>query len=246
MITDSISLSMDTYKTVLDKENLGEAHSTLLGGDLWYPPDEQHVREVLAIKELDARGLLSGNRASDDLLETLTVMQRASVEFYTFANIDRRTITLRTAALGRDAVLVVSDSATLELTPIPAERMAQRLAAALPETAPAKVHSMACDEQDFKAIAADKSLPQTNSVRDAKRVKRHLDLERLAAGQLYAAVRDASGTRRANGAPVPTWIDTEEGRILVSVDSRGWINLVGADSATIATKLHELESDLRR
>ncbi|MGH3951327.1 MAG: ESX secretion-associated protein EspG [Pseudonocardiaceae bacterium] len=236
---------MDTYKAVLDSENLGEPHSTLLGGDMWYPPDEQQVREVLARKELTGSGLMDGTRIGDDFLETLTVMQRATVEYYTFAGIERRSITVRTAAMGRDAVLVVSGGGIIELEPIPVDRMAQCLVEALPDAPAARVHSMACDETDLKGILNDKWLPSSNSVRDAKRMKRWLEAERINAGQLYAAVRDGSGSRNATSVPVPTWIDTEEGRILFSVDGNGWVNLVGAGPAAIADKLRALEQSLR-
>ncbi|MGH3516161.1 MAG: ESX secretion-associated protein EspG [Haloechinothrix sp.] len=104
---------------------------------------------------------------------------------------------------------------------------------------------MSCDSTDMAALEKDKSLPQTNSVRDAKRMKRVLDQERTNAGQLYAAVRDGIGGRKATTTPVPTWIDTESGRILLSLDSSGWLNLVGADTFTIANKLQDLEKALR-
>lgn len=246
MIRDRVSISMDTYKTVLEKENLGEPHTTLVGGEMWYPPDEQRAREIRALNELAAQSLLSRNRASDDLVETMVIMQRAAVEYYTFANLEGRSVTVRTAAMGRDAVLILSDRKSIKLEPIPVEQLGVRLVAALPETPAARVHSMSCDNEDLRAVFKDKSLPTSNSARDAKRMKRLLEAERINTGQMYVAVRDGAGGRVSTRPPAPTWFDTEEGRILLSFDSSGWANLSGADLMTMSGKLEDMEKDLRR
>lgn len=247
MIRDEVSISMETYLTVLEKENLGEPHPTLPAAHLWYPPDEEHRRNVRVLNELRQQRLIQGTRVSDAFLATLTVMQRAAVEYYTFiANKEVRQTTVRTAAIGRDAVLVQwAGDEVIKIAPIPVEQMGVRLAAALPETPAAQVHSMSCDNADLLALSKDKSLPQSGSLRDAKRMKRWLDKERIHVGQLFAAVRDNANTRRSTQAPMPCWIDTESGRVLFSPDRNGWMNLVGADMLTIAGKLEELEKELR-
>lgn len=239
---------METYLTVLEKENLGEPHPTLPGAHLWYPPDEEHRRNVRVLNELRRQGLIQGTRVSDDFLETLTVMQRASVEYYTFiANKETGQTTVRTAAIGRDAVLVQwAGDDVIKIAPIPVEQMGVRLAVALPETPAAQVHSMSCDNADLEAILKDKTLPTTKSVSDARRMKRWFEMDRINVGQLFAAVRDSAGMRRATKAPIPGWMDTESGRVLVTPDANGWINLVGADTFTIANALEQLEKALLR
>ncbi|MGH3950472.1 MAG: ESX secretion-associated protein EspG, partial [Pseudonocardiaceae bacterium] len=123
--------------------------------------------------------------------------------------------------------------------------LAIRLATAMPEVPAAHTHSMTCSAADLKAIQAGKTLALTNSVKDAKRITRWLEMERSNVGQLFAAVRDGAGSRRATAAPVPSWIDTESGRILLSPASNGWYTLAGADSLTIAGRLEQLEKELR-
>lgn len=246
MIRDEVSIDMETYTTVLEKENLGEPHSTLGGGETWYSPDETRTRDVRVLNELRQQGLVEGTRVSDDFRETLAVMQRPSVEYYTFASIDGRSTTIRTAAMGRDAVMVIRQGSRITIAPIPVEQLGLRLAAALPTVPAAPVHSMSCDDADLRAVMKDKAVPQSKSVQDAKRMNRALESDRTNTGQLYAAIRDGVGARKSTQAPVPTWFDTEQGRLLLSFDSSGWVNLVGASTLTIAGKLADLEKALHR
>ncbi|MDV6012560.1 ESX secretion-associated protein EspG [Haloechinothrix sp. LS1_15] len=246
MITRPVTISLETYATLLDKENLGDPHTTLVGGSRWYPPEVRQQRDVRVLRELTDQGLTSGNRASDDFRDTLVTMQRPAVEYYTIASIDGTTTTIRAAAHGRDALLITSHGEQIEIAPIPAEQMGARLAAALPTVPAARVHSMSCDPADLDAAEKGEAFGSDASSRDAKRMKRFLDQDRSAAGQLYAAIRDGHGRRYVNRTPVPFWLDTTEaGRALLSPTEGGWITLIGADVMTIANKLSELENSLR-
>lgn len=249
MIRDEVTISKETYATLLEKENLGEPHSTLVrAATLWYPPELRHQRDVRVLGELRSQGLVHGARVTDDFMDVLAVMQRPAVEYYTFySNVeDKRQRTIRTAAIGRDAVLVRFAGEDITITPIPAEQLGIRLAVALPEMPAAQVHSMSCDNADLEAILKDKTLPTTKSVSDARRMKRWFEMDRINVGQFFAAVRDSAGMRRATKAPIPGWMDTESGRILVTPDANGWINLVGADTFAIANALEQLEKALLR
>lgn len=120
-------------------------------------------------------------------------MQRPSVEYYTFASIDGRSTTIRTAAMGRDAVMVIRQGSRITIAPIPVEQLGLRLAAALPAVPAAPVHSMSCDDADLREVMKDKAAPQSKSVQDAKRMKRALESDRTNTGQVYAAIRDGVG-----------------------------------------------------
>lgn len=245
MIRDEVSISLETYTTVLERENLGEPHATLSGGELWYPPEEVRSRDVRVLHELRGQGLVEGTRVSDDFRETLAVMQRPAVEYYTFATIKGSPVRIRTAAQGADAVLIVRAGDSFTVAPIPAEQLAVRLAAALPETPAAQLHSMSCAFADLRAVLKDEALPGSASVSDARRMRRWLEKEQISSGHLYAAIGDGVSPRKASPAPLPVWFDTAEGRVLFSPASNGWVNLAGADMLTIASKLEEQEKLLR-
>ncbi|MDV6013720.1 ESX secretion-associated protein EspG [Haloechinothrix sp. LS1_15] len=245
MITRPVTISLETYATLLDKENLGEPHVTLLGGDRWYPPEAARERDVRVLRELAEQGLTSGNRASDDFRDTLVTMQRPAVEYYTIASIGESTKTVRTVSHGRDALLIIQEGQRIDISPIPAEQLGVRLVTALPETPAARIHSTNCATADLDAAEKGEAFGSDASSRDAKRMKRFLDQDRSAAGQLYAAIRDGHGRRYVNRTPVPCWIDTNSGRALLSVSEGGWVTLVSGDSMTLAGKLTELEQQLR-
>ncbi|MDV6011126.1 ESX secretion-associated protein EspG [Haloechinothrix sp. LS1_15] len=246
MITKPITISLETYTTLLDKENLGEPHPTLVGGELWYPPELARERDVRILHELREQGLTSGNRVSEDFHDTLRLVQRPAVEYYTFAvSPEGDQWTARTAMIGRDALLITKHGADIHLEPIPHEQLGVRLAAALPETPPAQLKSITCSVAELEALQAGKSLPPGPSSSDAKRMQRWLDLERQSAGQLYAAIRDGMNRRHTTTAPMPCWIDTESGRLLLTPDGSGWCTLTGGDTMSIAQKLSALEEKLR-
>ncbi|MBA0127607.1 ESX secretion-associated protein EspG [Haloechinothrix sp. YIM 98757] len=246
MIRQPVTISLETYTTLLDKENLGEPHTTLLGGELWYPPELARERDVRMLHELREQGLTSGNRISEDFYDTLALVQRPAVEYYTFYTAaEGGQWTARTAMTGRDALLITKDGTTIRLEPIPHEQLGVRLAVALPDTPAAQLKSITCSVDELEALQAGKSLPSGPSASDAKRMQRWLDMERQYAGQLYAAIRDGTNRRRATTAPMPCWIDTESGRLLLAPDDSGWCTLTGCDTMAIAEKLSTLEEALR-
>lgn len=247
MIRGEIVLSFEAYRTILEKENLGDPHPTLVGQGLWYPPGEARRRDERVLAELRGQGLAAGNRASDDLLEVFAMLQRPGVEYYTYYSLaeDKRQRTVRAAAIGRDAILVRYDGDQLTIAPIPVEQLGIRLAVALPDTPAAQVHSLSCDNAELDALVKGKDLRTSKSVSDARKMKRWLDAERLAVGQLFAAVRDRVNTRHVTQAPMPCWFDTPAGRVLLTPDSNGWVNLQGADTLTLAGAFEQLEKALK-
>ncbi|MGH3468141.1 MAG: ESX secretion-associated protein EspG, partial [Thermocrispum sp.] len=125
--------------------------------------------------------------------------------------------------------------------------MRVRLAAALPTTPAARVHSATCSVQDLKAIYDDELPPTTSSGGDARRIAEWLEQEHLASGELHVALRDGfSGGQRSTEAPVPLWVDTEQGRALLCQDRDGWLNFGGADLFAVAELLATMEEQVRR
>lgn len=241
---DHVEISLQSYKAMLEEHNLGEPHITLVGENKWYPEDERRQLRDSTNAELERLGLSRGGRLSGDFLDTVQVLQRPGSEFYTWANVNGSHVTVRTAVLGRDAVLAITNGETLFLWPTRSESAAPDLVAQLPDTPRANVHSMSCAEADYDAVVAGNPRQNGGSARDAKQIARWLKAPRVHAGQLYAAIRDSSGTRRRTGKP-PFWIDTDAGRITAGVDSSGWLSLSGAGPQELTARLHRLEAELR-
>lgn len=243
MIREPVTISVETYTTVVEKENLGEAHVTLLGERRWHSPEAERSRSMRVLEELRAQGLRSGSRVSDAFYDTLMMLQRPAVEYYCLVSLGERATTVRTVMTGRDALLIENQGASLTISPIPREQLGVRLAAALPETPAARLQSMNCHSDELELAKKGANVPSTPSGRDAKRMYRTLQGS-TDSGELYAAVRDGITRRKATRSPVPCWIDTESGRVLVSQDAGGWFTLVSADMMAIANKLNELGNSL--
>src|SRR5699024_7664907 len=121
---------------------------------------------------LNQAGLFRRGRVDDEFLETIHVMQRPGIEHYTFATINERPFSVRIAATGRDAVIVVASGERIDLYPAQPEQLPEQLFRALPECDPASVHSMSCDPADYQAALADKPVSGGGSGRDAKQILR--------------------------------------------------------------------------
>lgn len=236
-------MGMQTYMVLLEDNNLGEPPTTLGGADRWYSDEETAQRRNTAYNELNKLGLFRQGRVDDEFLETVHVMQRPGVEHYTFATINERSFSVRIAATGRDAVLIVCSGERIDLYPSQPEQLPEQLFRALPECAPAHVHSMSCDPTDYQAALAGKPVSGGSSGRDAKQILRWIQLPRERGGQLFTASRKSTGGRNRSGEP-PRWFDTEQGRILVYLDSTGYMNVVPGTLDKFASQLYTLEAGL--
>jgi len=245
VIRDHLTIGLQTYMVLLEDNNLGEPPTVLGGGDRWYPDEDVAHRRANAYNELKHAGLFRQGRVDDEFLETVHVMQRPGVEHYTFATINDRSFSVRIAATGKDAVLMVASGERIDLYPAEPEQLPEQLYRALPECNPAAVHSMACDPADYQAALGDQPVSNGSSGRDAKQILRWTRLPRERGGQLFTAVRKNTGGRNRCTEP-PRWFDTDHGRILIYLDPSGYMNVVPGTLDKFAGQLHALESGLRK
>jgi hypothetical protein len=244
VLHNPVEISLQTYETLLGQHNLGDIHPTLVRGAKWYLPEERKRLAADAHAEVDKLGLLRGGRLDGDFLDTLRLLQRPAVEYYSWVKTNDRQRTVRTARSERDAVVVVAVNDTLFLSPTRPENIAADFAAQLPDTKAAHTHSLNCAESDLHVLMGGGTLTGAGpSIRDAKKVLQWLKAPHLHYGQLYAAIFDAQGGRRRNPKP-PGWMDTDQGRLLFGVDASGWVSLTGAGPQDIAGKMRQLESQL--
>lgn len=244
MIRDHVRINLDTYLVLIEENNLGEAPMPLGGGERWYSDDEIAGRRDAAYQDLNSAGVFRRGRVDDEFMETVLVLHRPGIEHYTFAMINDQPITARASAIGKDAVFMVRSEDTLDLYPCAPEQLPQQLARSLPEYSPATAQSLSCRYEDYQAASAGNSVPAGASGRDAKQIARWLNIEQTNFGELVTAVRTSNGAHRENEY-TPRWIDTEQGRILVHLDTSGFLNLTTGSPERIVGRLHETENDLR-
>lgn len=244
MIRDHVRIDLDTYLVLTEDNNLGEAPMPLGGGERWYADDEVAARRDRAYQDLNAAGVFRRGRVSDEFMETVLVLHRPGVEHYTFAVIDGQPVTARASAIGKDAVLMVRSDDTLDLYPCEPDQLPQQLARSLPECTPATVQSLSCRYEDYQAANDGKPVPSGGSGRDAKQIVRWLNVEHTNFGELVTAIRVSNGAHR-ECEYTPRWIDTEQGRILVYLDTSGFLNLTTGSPDKIVGRLQQTENDLR-
>src|SRR3954451_25470063 len=83
--------------SLLRRENLGDPHAIFAGGERYVSPRFADEAEALLRAELAAAGL-GGRDALYDFLDTLALVQRASVEFYGWVSSHAEDFALLTAA----------------------------------------------------------------------------------------------------------------------------------------------------
>ncbi|WP_167756547.1 MULTISPECIES: ESX secretion-associated protein EspG [unclassified Amycolatopsis] len=239
MLRSPLRFSRDSYQNLVRRIDRSDPHPTLIGGEKWYPPDEQVQQDAKADAELAATGW-----PVRDFADVIGLLQRPSVDRYCWARINGRDVTLQAAAARRDAILAVADHDTITLFPSTAESAARELVSALPGTPPASnLHSLSCSEADYSAVLAGNPPPtRTNSARDARRAVEWMQAPRIHVGRLYVAIR--RGTERVRNEHPPYWIDTEQGRFTAAVTD-GWLSISPAGADDLARMLHTIEAGLR-
>src|SRR4030081_353429 len=83
VLHNPVEISMQTYETLLEQQNLGDFHPTLVRGAKWYLPEKRKQLAADAQAELERLGLRRGGRIDVDFLDTLQLLQRPAVEYYT-------------------------------------------------------------------------------------------------------------------------------------------------------------------
>ncbi|MEC3978801.1 ESX secretion-associated protein EspG [Amycolatopsis sp. H20-H5] len=242
MLREPLELSRETYQTLVRRTDAGDIHPTLVGGEKWYPPDELAQLDGKADAELEGQGW-----RARDFAEVIALLQRPTVDYYCWAKINGHDITVQTATRGRDAVLAVANEDMLFLYPSRAETAAWDLVASFPDTPPVpKMLSLTCAQGDYEAaLNGDAPMTSSSSARDARRAAEWMRAPRIHVGRLYVALREGRERRVRNEIP-PYWIDTEQGRILSSVTSPGWLTVAPASTQDLAQLLHQIEAELRK
>lgn len=245
MITHAVSITLEAYTRTTQWLGLGEPHPTLVGGELWYPADETATTDRRIFAQLAEQGLTSRRAVSDAFEATLFVTQRAAREYYTYATVNGTSVTIRAAAVGRDAVLMIAADGMLDIEPIPVDQLGSRVVTTLPDTPAARVRPMTCERTLLDALEHGNRPAPGPSVTDAHDMRSWLHLERANVGELHAAIRhQADGERIVTTPPLSCWIDNETGRALLT-HADGWVHVTSAGPGEIAQRFGQLEDPLR-
>ncbi|HEV7652130.1 MAG TPA: ESX secretion-associated protein EspG [Actinophytocola sp.] len=236
---------------LLRRENLGDPHAIFAGGERYVSPRVAGAAEALLREELAGAGL-GGRDALHDFLDTLSLVQRASAEFYGWVSSGDEDTALLVAATGRRAVAVVRNGDRVRFEPADPDRPAEGLVYRLPDVRAGAGDSVSVLDTEFRARGNREPgsiMRRSGSGRSdgARRLDALLKEPRAGGAKLYAAVRDRAGVR-TRAAEWLTVLDLAGGRwVVYPTLGRGEraVNAVPATPQLLAAKLDELGRTIR-
>lgn len=247
----AVEISVSPLFSLLQRENLGEPHAILTGGERYFSPRFAVEAERVIQQELKDAGL-GDERDYRRFVELVTVVQHATVEFYGWVTGVGEDYGVLVASHGQQAVGAVRAGDGVRFERCPADRMVDVLASRLPEVPVGRGDSVTVGHAEFhspKSRPAGTVMRRTAPARPekARRLDALLDARRRYVTKIYAAKRDAGGFRQRSERWV-TILDLVDGRWVLSVtQARGekWISAAPGTSQVIADRLGELARSVR-
>jgi hypothetical protein len=243
-------ISVFPLLSMIQKENLGEPHALFAGGERYVSPRFADEAARVLQQELKDAGL-GERRDYLDFVDTVNVVQRATVEYYGWVTSVDETYAVLVASFGRQAVLLTRTGETVRFERCDADRTVEELVWRLPEVAVGRGDTISVSHNDFHAPqrAAGSVMRRSASTRpdSARRLDALLKAQRHAVTKLYVAKRDADGVRQRSEQWL-TVLDLVEGRWALSVvQSRRekWINAAPGTPQVIGERLGELARSIR-
>ena len=228
--------------SVIQRENLGEPHAVLAGGERYFSPRFQ----------TEPPGV-----ADDELRDALALVQYARVEHYAWISNAAGPSAALVAAIGRAAILLTRTGDQVTLAGTDPDRLVESLIRQLPNVPAGRGESISVRVADYTppGAASDRDVPgfllhkPSSSARsqEARQLDVLLQVPRLGGAKLYTARRDQSGTRRR----AQDWITvldlTRHGRwVLYAKTGRGEraVNALPGTPQVLTAKLSELHTSL--
>lgn len=243
-------ISVHSLLSLLQRDNLGEPHAIFVGGERYVSP--RHVKEAERLLDQELRDAGYGDRnAYDDLLRSVGIMQRVGLEYYGWVAAADMTYAVLVGTSGRSAVVVVRGGDRVVFERVDPARMVETLVYRLPDVSAAASEPISVSAEDFGAPqrAAGSVMRRSAAARPeaARRLDHVLKAERRSVTKLYAAKRDADGTRRRSSRWL-TVLDTVDGRWALTTNTvRGaqWIHAAPGSDRHIADALDGLARSVR-
>lgn len=218
MLAKPLTMPVEALARLVEMENFGDLHGTIRPSATWFPKARLAEINTAVRAEFAREGLIDGkDRLDDEFGASLMVLCRAGAEFYGWINDGKSTKGVLSAAIGREAVLAIRDGDSVTLSQLRPEELPEALVAQLPELRPGRGEAMNVLQSELVAASSDGRVSTETGVgsRPAPAAVRVIaqiaGLPTTGTGELYVAVRDRVGRRRASDPPL-RYSDTSNGR----------------------------------
>jgi hypothetical protein len=155
-------------------------------------------------------------RPNQDLLDTIVILGRPSIEYFGwFATLDREYGVL-VAGRGEDAVLAIRGRRAVRISPVLDEPLPETLVGRLPTTPAAHIGTVNIRRAQLRSVAERGARPPSTIGRDVSVARQLIANPALGLGELHVAIRDTLDRRRVTAEPI-RYRDDRKGRVLVRV-----------------------------
>jgi hypothetical protein len=244
-----VEIAVSPLFSLLQRENLGEPHTMLTGGERYFSPRFAVEAERVIQQELKDAGL-GDEQDYRRFVELVTVVQHATVEFYGWVTGVDENYGVLVASHGRRAVSAVRVGDNVRFERCDADQLVEVLVSRLPEVPAGRGDSFSIGHADFHSRSRAGTVMRRSAPtrpETARRLDTLLDARRRYVTKLYAAKRDDDGFRQRSQRWV-TILDLVDGRWVLSVtQARGekWISAGPGTSQVVADRLVELARSVR-
>jgi hypothetical protein len=247
----AVEISVSPLFSLLQRENLGEPHTILAGGERYFSPRFGVEAEQVIQQELKDAGL-GDKKDYLEFVDVVNVVQQASVEFYGWVTGVGENYGVLVASRGRQAVSAVRTGENVRFERCDVDRMLDVLVSRLPDVPVGRGEPFTVGHADFhspRSRAPGSVMRRSVSARPeaARRLDALLDARRRYVTKIYAAKLDVDGFRQRSERWV-TVLDLVDGRWVLSVTQarhQKWIGVGPGTSQSISERLVELARSVR-
>jgi hypothetical protein len=240
---------MDALKAFWRWEGHDRMPAVLVSTVEWLDDDGRREADRRVLAELAERDLLAGGTVSTEVRATFHTLTRPDFEVFGWISSPQRTRGVLAAAGGGEAVLVIREGETAQVSPVRPDDVAEAVVAQLPAVQPAHGRSVNVAEADFTGSASRPDgdegfggFGDRAESPDARALKALFKQPVLGISQFWAAARGADGRLRQADTPI-TVRDTAEGRWLMqstATSGRRWVIAAPAGPQLVTSKLYEV------
>jgi hypothetical protein len=242
MLARPLTVTVSALTTMLHSCGLGVAHPVIEVEPIFTDTEGDQRAQDAMRAEFRRLGMVDHQGRWDaDMLDTLAVVARPSVEYFGWFNIDGgSTFGVLVAALGEQAVVVVRGPAKVRLTAIRNHSLPETLVRQLPVVPAARIEAVNIRQGEIETTAADDGrtvlVDARPGARDDLAAVRALTAEQaVGLGELYVAVRDGRGLRVSSREPI-RYRDSQRGRVLITV-ADDYLSIAPATPVLLAARL---------
>ena len=240
----AVELSVHPLIALIHKENLGDPHPVLAGGERYVSPRFASEDERAFRTELTEAGLVDRGRLAD-FTGILSIVQQARTEFYGWVTGTGGEYSLLVAAHGRNAFALTRHGNRIAFRRISPDRLAEAMVERLPNVSSGRGDSISVREAEVTRSGPRPVLRRPSGPARSEQARRLAALTqapRQGFVKLYAGRRDDAGNRVRSREWLDL-VDLHDGRWAVyTTANRGerTTNAVAATQALTATLLNDL------